>query len=133
MNKTIIFKDNCLCLNMREMVDALDDSARLELAHLLSLDDVIIKNVADQILIGWTEDGSSGASNCITDKPSTPLSVAQRRVAKESSETAKREIEKLEHGIAFEKECAKKYMDKYFILYHAWRSNDNPFPREALL
>lgn len=94
MNLTV--KDKFLSFHVCELFENLDDEALAFVVDSLACQDRIIEEVANQILDGFTTDGSYGLENCSGDEPSTALSKARRRVAEGASDVAKKEIDKLQ-------------------------------------
>jgi len=75
----------------------------------LACQEEIIKHVADQIVDGWTENGSHGSKICgVNAIPSTSLDESIRRIAKQSSEISNNEILKLETELLRTKEDLRK-------------------------
>lgn len=81
-----------LAVDVFELLKALTDEERLELADSLSVMDNVIEYVAQQIVDGLTDAGSYGARGFGDADPRTPLDKAIRFVALGSSEVAKREV-----------------------------------------
>lgn len=113
-------KNDNFCINIYDLIhDCLPEDKHLEMAESLSCSDVVIKHVVDQIINGWTENMSHGAeSSSIEEKYHTPLQKARRRIANESSEVAKVEIERLQWLLESVQEQKNEYMNKYFDMYH---------------
>lgn len=61
----------------------------------LACEDDIIEDVTDQIIKGWTEEGSHGYKHSGDADPSTALDKAVRAVALGAGEVAVREIRQL--------------------------------------
>jgi hypothetical protein len=98
-----------LCIDISELLDNIAPEDKKELFKHIACDDQVIRDVADQILDGWTEDGWHGTisteAQANTEYRSTPaINAVRRDFAKRSSEVAKREIQQLEKAL----ESAKK-------------------------
>jgi hypothetical protein len=108
-----------LTIDISELLDSLSDEDKIELIETLACQDAIIKHVADQILTGWTENCYSGGTSYAVEGHA-PLDLARKRVIELAPEVAREEIERLKRFAKNQEEDAKKYMDKYFKLYHDW-------------
>jgi hypothetical protein len=108
-----------LTIDISDLLDSLSPEDKIELIETLACQDTIIKHVADQILTGWTENCYSGGTS-YSIEGHTPLDLARKRVIELAPEVAREEIERLKRFAKNQEENAKKYMDKYFALYHAW-------------
>jgi len=105
---------------LSSLLESMSDESKIILIETLSCESAIIKHVADQILTGWTENSYCGASGYGEVNHLSPLDEARRKVAKGASEVSEKIISELEWRVKREKELAQKYMDAYFVLYHAW-------------
>lgn len=114
----IEFKEGKISFDAYGLLSEMSDEQKLDFVERLACEDVIIKHVADQIFDGLTENGHSGSSIIGSPNHSSPLMDAQRRVAIESGEVAKREIESLKFKHEHCHEQKEKYMDAYFELLH---------------
>ena len=95
----------------------LDESELDDFYQCLACQDEIIKHVADQIVDGWTENGSCGSKVCgVNATPSTSLDEQVRRISKQSSEVAKDEISKLERELIKTKEDLRKANEKLYVI-----------------
>lgn len=80
-----------------------DDKVR-GIVEVLSCNEELIDFVMEQVFGAWTENGYySGRAVIATEDPTCALDRACRRVAKESGDVAKKEIEKLEKALAYER------------------------------
>lgn len=113
----IKYSEGALTLDIYCLLEIMSDADKLALVEVLACDDAVIKRVAEQILDGYTENGSHGPRS-LSHEPSTPLSIAIRRTAKLAGEVAKREIEDLERRAAEQARIAEEYSQKYWDLYH---------------
>lgn len=103
----------------RELIELINDEDKIDFMQSLACEGIIIKHVADQIIDGCTEDGYYGSKSCGTEhNPSTPLDIAIRKVAKLSSEVARKEIEALESRLKHEYDRAEEWQNKYYDIYH---------------
>ena len=82
------------------LADKMPEGQLPVLADALSVTDEVITHVMHQVFDGCTEFGSSGSELLSDDDAMTPLQQFRRRIAKESSDVACREIERLEGKIA---------------------------------
>lgn len=99
--KVRLTEQNELAISLEDAFCYLNAEEKLALADTLSCCDDVIKNVADQIVHGWTEASSHGSLLCTaTDAPVNGLDYAMRLVAKNAGEVAKTEIERLEKALA---------------------------------
>jgi len=117
---TKINKEGKIEIDLFSLLESMSDESKLILIETLSCEKAIIKHVSDQILDGFTENVYSGGSGYGEIDHLSPLDEARRRVAKGASELSEKIIGELEWRVKREKEQAQKYMDAYFILYHAW-------------
>lgn len=108
-----------LKINIFTLLDDLKAGDLLRLADYISITDLVIDNVAQQIITGWTALGSHGAMDvkCI---PSSPLGKAIREVSKMSGEVAKKEIERMERLSEAEKINHDKVAEWAWEMYHSW-------------
>lgn len=94
--KAHIEKTN-LVIDYLDLFAGLSEEEKLYVADSLSREDDIIKFVVQQILTGWTEQGSSGGRACSWSKWQRGIDLAITEISKVSGEIAAREIERL-HG-----------------------------------
>ena len=86
-----------IIFDLQDFLERMDGGIKRDLVKTLGCQSSVIKDVADQIVDGMTEDGSYGPKSCtIYSDPRDGLDYAIRRIAKASSEVAKTEIERLE-------------------------------------
>lgn len=100
--KAKITKDG-LCIDIGSLLDSIAPEDKSELFKHIACDAQVIKDVTDQILDGWTEDGWHGRKTIEASaepRQWEAIDHAQREVAKRSGEVAKREIERLEKALA---------------------------------
>jgi hypothetical protein len=111
----VAIKDNTLSVGIFYLLDQLSTEDKLSFIDTLSCEDDIIHMVADQLVYGYTNDGSSGGSY---HDPSqlTVLNKYRRLVAKSASDRAKEEIEDLEIKVKSLKKGNAK------LLKYAWRA-----------
>lgn len=97
----IEYKDGKIQFNVLDLLDSIPAEAMPDFLESVSTLDTVIQHVSDQIIRGFTENGSSGASFVFTHpEPNLPLEKAWREVAKASGEVAKSEIQRLESALA---------------------------------
>lgn len=97
----ITIKNGDLSIDIITLLDHLDDQAKIRMIDTLSCEEAIIKHVTDQILKGWTEEGSHGHEDLVAKAdPCHQLEIARREIAKRANEVARAEIVKLEHVLA---------------------------------
>lgn len=114
-----------IVIELSWLLSALTDEQKRELADSLACEDSIIKDVAAQLLTGWTERSSHGARSCGTDaEPTTPLDRARRELANRADSVAKDEIAGLKHALVWAKAMEEYYSGAYFRAYHAWSDRD---------
>lgn len=114
-----INKEGKLELDICELLDSLPEQDKLSFIESLSCEDAIIKHVTDQIFEGFTENLYYGGE-CGKVEPQTPLELARERVIKFADETARKEIARLKRFAKNQEEIAKKYEDRYWVLWHKW-------------
>lgn len=127
-------KDGKLEICLYTLFDSMTDEAKKNLVSSLACEDSIIEMVYDQLIHGSTENGwygSTGETKSDAEKGSV-LDKFQRRIAKESSETAKEEISKLERKLKSKEEQFTKINNKYFKIYHWLIDNDIKTPKGML-
>jgi hypothetical protein len=106
-----------LSVNLGEVLECLTLDEKLEIIEMLSCMDDVIKHVSDQILEGWTEGCSHGATG-VGATFTTPLDKARFEVAKRSSASAKYIIERLEQSAIFEHAMCEQYRDWAIKMSH---------------
>ncbi len=122
---SVIYKDGKITLDLCDIFDRIPADQRDEFFDRMSCESAVIKNVADQILTGYTEMASSGLTGSTSDAPWTPLDKATREVAKLAGDVAKNEIERLEYALKQTKEELYKEGKIRRLLYmknYPWRS-----------
>jgi hypothetical protein len=97
-----------------DVLGCMSDSEKLELIESLSCDGKIIEFVSQQIIDKWTESGFYSGVSCVaTADACNGLDKAWRAVAKASGDVAKREIERLEDALRFEKKQTQSAWDEW--------------------
>jgi len=114
MRVTVDPKDNLL-INIGDLLEHMSPEALVNIAELVSIQDAVIKNVADQILTGWTEQDSHGCKGCHAWEANTPLDKAIREVATRSSRVAEDFIVRLE------KKCTDLYKETTDLQQKVWQ------------
>lgn len=119
MNVTL--KDGKLSIDIYELMDGLSEAELFQLADAVSIQDEVIKRVAQQILDGRTDDDSSGAEDVNPFGLNTsPLTAAKIRIAEESHILAKEQIERMRRHMAWREECHEETSRWAWQMYHAW-------------
>ncbi len=116
--KAKITKDG-LCIDISELLDSIAPEDKSELFKHIACDSQVIKDVTDQILDGWTEDGWHGRR--LIEASEDPkewegIDRARRDIAKRSGELAEKEIERLETALASEKKRNQELENKLYAL-----------------
>lgn len=89
-----------LAIDLEDVLRNFTAEEKRTLADSLACFDDVIKDVADQIVKGWTDTTSHGLLCCTAgENPSTGLDYAMRLVAKNSGDVAKKEIERMEDAL----------------------------------
>lgn len=112
-----------LSLNLYDLIGSMTGEDRAKVIDALACSDEVINEVANQIIDGWTTEGSHAASGCGGNPDATyGLDGARMRIAKASSEIAAKEIAALAEQINREKALAQKGWDAYHELIQSQRS-----------
>jgi len=107
--------EGVLSIDVFYLIHELPDNRHIELVESLSCSNAVITHVMDQVLDGCTENGFSGSwSTNYTE----PLQEYRMRIAKQSNDVAKKQIEELERRLKDMEELKDEYCEKYFKLYH---------------
>ncbi|HCW17719.1 hypothetical protein [Achromobacter sp.] len=105
----IELKDGRLHFSLIDAIGQLTEDQKRDAITILACDDEVITMVGQQLIDGWTEDGSHGAISCVaTATAYRGLDRVLRDVAKASSDIARQEIERLEKALA---SCEKQRLD----------------------
>jgi len=122
MKSTVKLEDGRLSVSVYALLDELTPEEQAEVVESLSCQDAIIKHVADQILDGFTENGSWGyeGTGISTISSPTPLEAARRRVAEMAGDVARRELKRMSGICERSHEQEKRYSDWAWELFHAW-------------
>ena len=107
------YEKGCALLNVYDFVDSIyrtaDEATQRDICDSLACLDPVIDHVAAQIVTGYTEFLSSGATSYpAKSEPGTALDRARRLVAKGAGEVAKLEIERLTKALKSREEEAKR-------------------------
>lgn len=115
-----------LCIDISELLDNIAPEDKSELFKHIACDNQVIKDVVDQILDGWTQDGWNGFHEYTASAdPKYSIDIARRDIAKRSSEVSKREIERLEKSLAAkQQECRDLEVERSNAL-HAWHKSQS--------
>lgn len=100
-----------LKIHINDLLSELEDDDLLKLIDTISCNETVIKNVADQILDGWTEMGSHGA-RMSNGRSHTALEQARHRIAIESGDIAKTTIEELKKALI--------RIENLYLQYRTW-------------
>lgn len=107
------FKKGCALINIYDFIESLyrsaDEATQRDIADSLACLDPVIDHVAAQIVTGYTEFLSSGATDYPAKaEPRDALDRARRYVAENAGEVAKLEIERLTKALKSREEEAKR-------------------------
>lgn len=111
------YSNGTLNFHIGALLDTLDDEAKKAMVDHLACESAIIKGVTEQILDGWTEDGSYGASACVAKPNPLPfegLDWARREVARRAGDAAAQEIRRLENALTYALREVQEYRDKAY-------------------
>lgn len=100
-----------LSINIHEIFDGLTSDELLEIADSISCTDQVIKNVADQIVYGYTELVSHGSKGS-PESPNTPLQLAQAFIAENHMQITKDYIDSLRKLIRWKEEWLNREWEK---------------------
>ena len=104
-----------LSIDVFHLIHELPENKQIELVESISCSNAVITHVMDQVLEGCTENGFSGSwSTSYTE----PLQEYRMRIAKQSNDVAKSQIEELEGRLNSATEQRDEYMKRFFDLYH---------------
>ena len=106
-------------ISIVSLLEELTPEERFELADALACDDAVFRNVADQIINGWTEMGSHGGKMGGQAEPHTPLDKAIRAVAIGSGAVAKKEIEDMTTTMRRQHAWHEQTSKWAYEMYHA--------------
>ena len=118
-------KGRKICVEIWDIFANLSKDDKLDLIEHLSCEDEIIHRVADQLIHGYTNDGSCGGSYCDPSEL-TVLDKYKRLVAKSASERAKKEIENLEDKIKKIKKENSKLSKYLWRIFHQYKFRQKP-------
>lgn len=82
-------------VDLLDLLRSLTEEEQLEVVEALSCTEEVIKYVSQQVFDVLTDSGYAGASGCGNTSSLTELDKLKRRIAEESSDVAKKEIERL--------------------------------------
>ncbi len=89
------FEDGRFTFSLVALLESMSLDEKIAAADSIACDEDIIKHVLDQIIVGWTENGSHGYRGLPELKPHYALEMVRRRIAEGASEVAKKEIDGL--------------------------------------
>ena len=112
------YEKGCALLNVYDFVDSIyrtaDEATQRDICDSLACLDPVIDHVAAQIVTGYTEFLSSGATSYPAKaEPGTALDRARRLVAKGAGDVAKSQIEELERALRSVEGRAKEADQRY--------------------
>ena len=111
-----------LVINMYDLLGQLPSETRGQLIDSLACLEEVIDEVMNQVLEGYTSEGSHGPRTFGGNPDATRgIDGARMRIAKASSEIAAKEIEALARQIKSEKELGQKGWDAYHELLRRGR------------
>jgi len=108
-----------LVIDFWSLLGNLSDEDKHKAADTFSCDGEIIRYVTQQILDGWTEQGSHGGILCTAvpePAPHNGLDWAMREIAKRAGEVAEKEIKRLEEALKHREEQLQKLHDENRVL-----------------
>ena len=115
MDNIAKYEDGRLSINVWDLLSAMTGDERVFLVDTLSCQEDVIRHVCAQIVDGYTEDGSAGATS-YSAVPHTALDAVKRRIAESASDIAKDEIAKLTRLVESSEKRANEWCDKYHEL-----------------
>jgi hypothetical protein len=120
MNVTI--EKGRLSIDLFDLLGELTTDQRASLIDLLACRDEVINEVTNQIIDGWTTEGSHG-STCFGGDPDAVYGIdgARMRIAKASGEIVAREIERLGEELKRSKARENEGWNKYHELLEGGR------------
>ena len=101
-----------------ELLELIEEEDKIHFLQSLSCHESVFVHVADQIISGCTEDGYHGSKGEVQSTPNTSLQRAIRKIAKNSSAIADKQIAELEIKLKELEKSSKKWCDKYYELYN---------------
>lgn len=108
----ISIKEHCINIDVWELLSELSDDDLVELADTLSCQEAVIKNVADQIIHGCTDAGSSGYTGQAEYEPTTALEAARCYVADHASYMASHERWRLGYLLRMARDAERQEQEK---------------------
>lgn len=78
------------------ILNTLGETEREDALQTIACNEAVIKYVVQQIVDGATDNGSYGATSLASSTPRLALDCARRQIAREASEVAAAEVERLE-------------------------------------
>lgn len=108
------FESGKISIDFTDVLCSMSADEKRELIESLSCDEAVVAFVGQQIIDKWTESGFYSGVSCVaTAEAYGGLDKVWRDVAKASGEVAKREIERLEDALRFEKKQTESAWDAY--------------------
>lgn len=116
MSLRVEYKDGKLTLDVNDLLEGLTDEGRQDLMETLACQDNIINWVAEQIIGGYTPNGSAGSRSGYGTEPRSALDKARRLLAEQSSEIAKTEISSLKRYAEDQRSACDEWCKKYHAI-----------------
>jgi hypothetical protein len=110
-----------LQVDIWELLGSATGEERTALVCALACHDGLFDEVANQLIDGWTSDGSHGSVGAARHTAYGGIDRAVRRIAKASSEIARKEIERLEAALKHEEAQRNVGWDAYHRLLDSRR------------
>jgi len=101
-----------LCIRLDDILSALTDSQRVELVRQAAMDEVLIKDIVDQLTCGWTEDGCNIGERFLNE--------LRIRLMPLMGEVAKEAIRCLVQERDAAVKDARRHSKWAWDLFHAW-------------
>jgi hypothetical protein len=101
-----------------ELIELIDEEDKIQFLQSLSCHESVFVHVTDQIIHGCTEDGYFSSTGEVQSTPNTDLQNAVRRIAKNASEIADKQIVELERKLKELEKSNAEWQDKYYGIYH---------------
>ena len=112
MTNPATYTDGNLVIDMGALCEGMDADALMDLAQHIGCEDGVIRAVCDQLLNGYTEDGSYGYQATLDE---------QRQRLSDGVDDARRQIVK---NLLWEKSCAEASLRQHrkwaYAMFRAW-------------
>jgi flagellar motility protein MotE (MotC chaperone) len=101
VSTSVKIENGKLAIDLTDLIDSVTDIDTLtELAERLSCHELIIEFVRQQVLDGYTDQGSHGSTMPGMIEPQTALDQFRRQIAERADDVARREIKDLKQRLA---------------------------------